>query len=503
MEQILILLPLLIPFVTALLCLLFRKREALQHVITICGSLALLIAAVLIIQQVETHEFLCEQVSGWKSPFGITLTIDMLSALMLGITALIGLLVNLYGIESIDSKRKKFGYFCFYHFLLMGVNGAFIAGDIFNLYVWFEVMLISSFVLLVLGNEKLQLVGGVKYMILNFIGSSFLLTGVGMIYGLAGSLNMADVALFFKSGDYDPLATVAATIFMFSFALKAAMFPIFFWLPASYPFTPIATTAIFSGLLTKVGVYALLRFFSLIFIGDVGFTHTILLAGAGLTMFTGVLAALAQNKIKNILSFHIISQIGYIVMGPALFTPLAIAGSIFYIIHHILVKTNLFLISGVIEKIKGSDDLDNIGGLYRKYPIFSGLFLISAFSLAGLPPLSGFWAKFVLIKAGFEIQEYVIVAVAIVTGILTLFSMSKIWNNAFWKTDPKDSKSKRDPAEGTLFKTQWKMLLPIVLMALCTLVIGLYSWPLMKYATIAAEQLMSPQDYIGHILNTR
>lgn len=499
--QLFILSPILIPFVTAVVCLLFRRHERLQHWISISGSLALLIVAVLILQEVEALQMLVLQVSGWKSPFGITLAIDMLSAMMLGITALTGLLVNVFATEDINRRRKEFGYFTFFHFLLMGVNGAFIAGDIFNLYVWFEVMLISSFVLLVLGNEKLQLIGGVKYMVLNFLGSSFLLVGVGMIYGLTGSLNMADVALYFRQGNYEPMATVAAMMFLFPFALKAAMFPLFFWLPASYPWPPIATTAIFAALLTKVGVYALLRFFTLIFIQDVDYTHTVLLIAAGFTMLAGVFGAVARNSIRQILSFHIISQIGYMVMGLALFTPLAIAGSIFYIIHHILVKTNLFLINGVIEKIKGTSQLNAMGGLYKKYPLFSALFVIAAFSLAGLPPLSGFWAKFILIRAGLETEAYVIVTVSIITGFLTLFSMGKIWNNAFWKDDPVEGRTGHEGSEAQLFKTHWKMLLPIILLALCTLSIGLYSAPLMEYATFAADQLMEPEGYISKVLN--
>lgn len=501
MNENLIILPLLIPFVTAVLCLLFRKNSIGQHIISLSGSLAMLLIGILLLQRVEQHEVLIQQASAWASPFGITIAVDMLSALMIFISAFIGLLVNIYAIEEVNTRRKRFGYFSLFHFLLMGVNGAFLAGDVFNLYVWFEVMLIASFVLLVLGNTRRQLIGGVKYMLLNFISSSFLLTGVGMIYGLAGTLNMADVALYFQENSQDPMITVTAVFFMLPFAIKAAMFPLFFWLPASYPAPTISTTAIFSGLLTKVGVYAMLRFFTLIFVQDVGYTHYILLILSGLTMLSGVLAAVAQNSIRRILSFHIISQIGYMVLGLALFTPLAIAGSVFYIIHHIIVKTNLFLIDGVIEKIKGSSELDGIGGLYRKYPFFSILFMVAAFSLAGLPPLSGFWSKFILIKAGFEIEAYGIVAVAIITGLLTLYSMTKIWNAAFWQNDPVKNRPNEVGSERELFVRHWRMLLPVLLLALSTLFIGLNSEPLMKYSKIAAEQLMNPHVYIEKVLS--
>ncbi|MEX0810752.1 MAG: proton-conducting transporter membrane subunit [Chitinophagales bacterium] len=496
-----LLLPILLPFLTAVLCLFLRKNTRAQHVVSLIGSLSLVAAAVFLIDQTETHEIIVLNIAGWELPYGIALVSDMLAALMVGISAFVGLMANIYSFQNIDERRKEFGFFTFFHFLLMGVNGAFIAGDIFNLYVWFEVMLIASFVLLALGNGKQQLIGSVKYMLLSFIASSFLLIGVAMVYGLTGSLNMADVALYFRENSSDPLITVAAMLFLLPFAIKSAMFPVYFWLPASYPTPPIAVSAIFAGLLTKVGVYTLLRFFTLIFVQDIDYTHTILLVAALLTMLSGVLGAVSMGSMRKILSFHIISQIGYMVLGIALFTPFAIAGTVFYIIHHIIVKTNLFLIAGVVEKIKGSSVLDEIGGLYRHFPLLSLLFLIPAFSLAGLPPLSGFWAKFILIKAGFETEAYFAVAIALITGILTLYSMTKIWNNAFWKKDPGETAVDRVGGEAALFKTYWPMLLPIVIMAAATLFIGFHSAPLMKYAMIAAEQLMNQSLYIEMVLS--
>ena len=495
-----VLLPLLIPFVTALICLFLRKNIRAQNVVSLLGSLALLAAAAFLLTQVEKHDILVIQVASWPVPFGITLVADMLSALMVGISAFVGLMVNIYALQNIQTGHKAFGFYTFFHFLLMGVNGAFIAGDIFNLYVWFEVMLIASFTLLALGNEKEQLIGSVKYMLLSFIASSILLIGVAMIYGLTGSLNMADVALHFRENSDDPLITVAAMLFLLPFAIKSAMFPLYFWLPASYHTPPIAVSAIFAGLLTKVGVYTLLRFFTLIFVHDISYTHGILLVASLLTMVSGVMGAVSSDSMRKILSFHIISQIGYMVLGLALFTPFAIAGAVFYIIHHIIVKTNLFLITGVVEKIKGTSELDKVGGLYKHFPILSLLFLIPALSLAGLPPLSGFWAKFILIKAGLETEAYFAIAIALATGILTLYSMLKIWNNVFWIKDPEERSGESMLSEAALFRQNPALLLPVVVMALCTLFIGFYSTPLMKYALIAANQLMAPSGYIEMVL---
>jgi multicomponent Na+:H+ antiporter subunit D len=288
---------------------------------------------------------------------------------------------------------------------------------------------------------------------------------------------------------------------MVAFGIKAAIFPLFFWLPASYHTPPIAVSAIFAGLLTKVGVYALIRVFTLIFIQDIDFTHTVLLVIAGFTMLTGVLGAASQNEMRKILSFHIISQIGYMIMGLALFSPLAIAGAIFYIIHHIIVKTNLFLVSGVVDKMKGSFDLKKIGGLYKYYPLLGLLFLIPALSLAGIPPLSGFWAKFVIIKAGLEIEQALIVIVALLVGILTLFSMTKIWNEVFWKDDPKGNENKIiDSFSAITLSKKVLMLSPIILLALITIVIGFNAEPFFNFANNAASQLLNPSEYISKVL---
>jgi multicomponent Na+:H+ antiporter subunit D len=378
----------------------------------------------------------------------------------------------------------------------MGICGAFLTGDLFNLFVWFEVMLIASFVLLVLGGERAQLEGGIKYVTLNLISSAIFLAAVGVLYGLVGTLNMADLHVVLEDSPYTGLITTLAILFMVAFGLKAAMFPLFFWLPSSYHTPPAAVSAIFSGLLTKVGVYTLIRVFTLLFTQNVGYTHhTLLLVGAGLTMLTGVLGAAAQNEFRRILSFHIVSQIGYMVMGLALFTPLALAGSVFYITHHIIVKTNLFLVSGVVYHLRSTYQLKKLGGLYRFYPALGILFLIPAFSLAGVPPLSGFWAKFILIRAGLEQGNYLIVATALAVSLLTLFSMAKIWAEAFWKAPPEANSNGENPPLSGLFN----LVLPIAALAAITIIIGLVAEPFFALANAAANQLLHPTEYINAV----
>jgi multicomponent Na+:H+ antiporter subunit D len=393
-----------------------------------------------------------------------------------------------------DEERESFGYYPLFHILLMGICGSFMTGDLFNLFVWFEVMLIASFVLLVIGGRSDQLEGGIKYVTLNLISSAIFLAAVGLIYGLVGTLNMADLAIQLKESDQPGLITTLAMLFLIAFGLKAATFPLFFWLPSSYHTAPVAISAIFAGLLTKVGVYTLIRVFTLLFIQNVGYTHTLLLIISGLTMLTGVLGAASQNEFRRILSFHIVSQIGYMVMGLALYTPLALAGSVFYITHHIIVKTNLFLVSGVARRLRGTYQLKKLGGLYEHYPILSILFLIPAFSLAGIPPLSGFWAKFILIRAGLEVGQYGIVATALVVSLLTVFSMTKIWAEAFWKAEP--DTDAMDPGHNPPLSNFMGLVLPIAALAAITIIIGLFSQPFFELANDAANQLLNPNEYI-------
>jgi multicomponent Na+:H+ antiporter subunit D len=438
------------------------------------------------------------QMGNWPAPFGITLVADLFSAIMLVLTGIIGLAVAIYSLGNIDTRRESFGYYPLYHVLLMGISGAFLTGDMFNLYVWFEVMLIASFVLMALGGERPQMEGALKYVTLNLISSAIFLAAVGVLYGVTGTLNMADLATqlpLIAPG----MANTLAMMFLVAFGIKAAVFPLFFWLPAAYHTPPAAVSAIFAGMLTKVGVYALIRVFTLLFIQDVDYTHLIILVIAAFTMTSGVLGAASQFEFRRVLSFHIISQIGYMIMGLALFSPLALAGAVFYIMHHIIVKANLFLISGAVNRLQGSYQLKKLGGLYRSRVGLAVLFLIPALSLAGLPPLSGFWAKLTIIQAGLEQSQYLIVAVALGVGMLTLYSMIKIWNEAFWKAAPETVVATENPARGT-----WAFYLaPIVVLALFTLTIGLVAEPFFQLAQQTAAQLLDPNQYIQTVLGGR
>jgi len=504
--NLLLALPILIPLATAAAALVAYRSRAAQRGLALAGAASHFGTALVLFARVSAGGIEAVQVGGWPAPFGITLVADLLAAILLLVASGMGLAVAVYSLFTIDRERESFGYHPLYHVLLMGISGAFLTGDLFNLYVWFEVMLMASFVLMALGGERAQIEGAIKYVTLNLLSSALFLAGVGLLYGLAGTLNLADLARKLPQAAEPGLLTALATLFLVAFGIKAAVFPLFFWLPASYHTPPTAVSAIFAGLLTKVGVYALIRVFTLLFAHDPGYTHEIILAVAGLTMVTGVLGAAAQGELRRILAFHIVSQIGYMILGLGLFTKAALAGAVFYIVHHIVVKTNLFLVSGVIHRLLGSFELKDLGGLYRARPLVAALFLIPALSLAGLPPLSGFFAKLALVRAGIEGERWAIVAIALGVSLLTLFSMTKIWAEAFLKP-------LADPIAGSLAANgggvpagprsragAGPLLVPVAALAAVTVAVGVAAGPLYALATRTAEQLLDPSAYVRAVL---
>jgi len=496
----LVILPLIIPLAAAGASLAAWGRRRVQRWLAVLGTGGLLVAAIALLVAVRQEGYLVVEVGGWPAPFGIVLVADVLSAIMVVLTGLIGFAVALYSLSTVEARHEAFGYFPLVQILLLGVCGAFLTGDIFNLYVWFEVMLIASFVLLALGGRRSQIEGALKYVTINLIASVMFLVAAGILYGLTGTLNMADIALRLDALPAPGLQTALAMLFLVAFGIKAAVFPLFFWLPASYHTPPAAVSALFAGLLTKVGVYALLRTFTLVFDNDAEFTHTLILIIAGLTMITGVLGALAQREVRRILSFLIIAGVGYMLMGIGLFSVLAITAAVFYLIHDMVVKTNLFLLGGVIRRITGSYELARSGGLYAGYPALAVLFLVPALSLAGVPPFSGFMAKLGLVQAGLADGQFLIVGVALAVSLVTLLSMGRIWQEAFWKRLPEGTSTDvQAPGRQLLRLSQ----LPIAMLALITVGIGIFGQPVFELAQAAALQLLEPAAYIEAVLGVQ
>lgn len=481
--------PILIPLLFAILSLFAWQRARVQHFLALVGTILLLVSSIALLQTVVAQGFQVLQVGNWPAPFGVSLVVDLFSALLLVVAALIALVITVYARSGIDAPRVQYGFFPLFFFLLMGVNGAFITGDLFNLYVWFEVLLMASFVLIAFGGERPQIEGAIKYVILNLLSSVLFLSAIGLLYNLAGTLNLADLARVLPGVESSGQITVISVLFLIAFGIKSAVFPLFFWLPASYHTAPVTITALFSALLTKVGVYSLIRVFTLLFTQDTTYTHTILLIIAGFTMVTGVLGAAAQTDFRRLLSFHIISQIGYLLMGLGLFTQESLSATIYFMIHIMLAKTALFLVAGIVARLQGSFDLKKLGGLYTNRVGLSIVFLLPALSLAGLPPLSGFFAKLGLIIAGIRQQQGMIVVVALAVSLMTLYSMTKVWNEAFWK-DPKPAKN---TPRGSIPVWMWVSTVALVIVSL---LVGIFAEPILQLTQQAAAQLMNPDMYI-------
>ncbi len=484
--------PIIIPLITMLVGISLRPYHRYVKLTSIIGALCLTIVGIRLVVLANADVVLAVQLGGWEAPYGISVVIDRLSAAMVAITGVIGLAAALYGLVREGNQDVLRNYHIFLHGLLAGVCGAFITADLFNLYVWFEVLLIGSFALITLGGGRRRLSGAVSYVVLNLLATLVFLFSAGLVYSATGTLNMGELGMIFRSGEAPPAATLAVVMMLVSFSIKAALFPVFGWLPASYHVAWIPVSALFAGLLTKVGVYAMIRIVTLVW-PEYGLAHEVLLWVACATMLIGVLGAAAQNEIRRILSFHIVSQVGYMILGLALASPLAIAGAVFYLIHHIVVKANLFFIGGIAARMTGSERLAAMGGLYASAPMLAILFAIPALSLAGIPPLSGFWAKFVLVKASLTDGFWWAAAVALLTGIFTLLSMSKIWNEAFLKAHPRGAAAIKHDVDA-----RWGWWAVSGLAAL-TVLIGLGAGPVMEYAVAAAGQLAEPAAYFDAV----
>lgn len=493
-----VLAPVLIHLLTALLQLIFWRKTVTHRVLSIVGCSIGLIISFFLFHQVFYGEILTLEAGSWKPPFGIVFVADTFSTSLVLLTSIVGLAVSLFSVVGVGRARMLYGYFPIFHFLIMGLIGAFLTGDIFNLYVWFEVVIISSFVLMTLGGRKAQLEGAVKYMSLNILASTFFLTGVGILYGITGTLNMADLANKIPLIENQAIVNMTATFFLIGFGIKSAVFPLYFWLPSSYHTPPSAVAAIFGGLLTKVGLYAMFRVFTLIFNPD-EFLRAVFIGIAIMTILTGVFGSVIKTNIRRLFSYLIICHIGFIVGGLGLYTHIAFMGAIFYLFHDIITKTNLFLISGLIRQLRGTMDMARLGGLYDEYPKISLMIAIVLFSLVGIPPLSGFWPKIYLIRASLIDENWWLIGGIIIGSFVTLFVVAKLWSEVFWKSASGDQiivdSFKAMPIKRQIFFTA-----PILLLTIATLFIGFNAEFIIAVADKIANEMINTNPYVDAVL---
>ena len=487
--------PIVLPLLAAGMSLALYRRPRIQRALGVVVLIASGAASIALLTEVRDGDFISVQAGGWPAPIGITLVVDAFAALMLVIANVMLLAVLVYAIASRSTTDRGLFFHPVYLVLTAGVSASFLTGDLFNLFVAFEMMLMASYVLITLGGGREQVRSGMTYVVISLLASTLLITGIALVYAATGTVNLADLAVRIETLP-DSLRLALGLLLFTAFGIKAAVFPLFFWLPDSYPTAPTPVTAIFAGLLTKVGVYAIVRTQTLLFAPENG-TSSLLLVVAGLTMIVGVLGAIAQDDMKRILSFHIVSQIGYMVMGLGLFTVAGVAGAVFYMVHHIPVKTALFLVTGVVEETTGTAALRRLSGMVAIVPVGAVLFFVAALSLAGIPPLSGFVGKLALVEAGIDAKSYAIVAVSLLTSLLTLFSMTKIWGGVFWgptRVEPDgESAVRMRQSPRTLTAAAGSVVL-------VTLGIALAAGPVYGICEEAARSLLDPSGYVEGVL---
>jgi multicomponent Na+:H+ antiporter subunit D len=484
-------LPILVPLSTAAVLMLAPKRPLLQRWTALAGTVLLLASAILLFRRVEAGGIQVLQIGGWPAPFGITLVADLVAAMLVLAVGVVGVAVAAAAFAGVDPRRETFGYHPLIQILLMGVSGAFLTGDLFNLYVWFEVMLVASFVLMALHRTSAQVEAAFKYVAMNLVASSIFLTALGLLYGAAGTLNMADLARVWPTIRAPGLDIVLAVLFVIAFSIKAGLFPLFFWLPASYHAPPAVIGAVFAGLLTKVGVYALLRVFTLLFQDAPPALFTLLLVMSAATMVIGLVAAANERDFRRVLSFNLVGHIGYTTASLSLLTPAALAGAIFYLLHHIVVIANLFLVSGVLLRLRRTTDISRLGGLYRDQPMFTALAMVPIFSLAGVPPLSGFLGKLAILEGTFDAGAYWVGGLVLAVGLLTLLSMARTWSDAFWRPAV-DARDLAAPGSA--------LLVAIGGLSGLTVAMTLGAEPLFDISVRSAAQLLQRDEYVRAVL---
>lgn len=473
--------PVLVPLVTALLAALAARHARLQGAISTVGIVLFLGVALALLQRAGTDLPATVVFGAWPAPYGIEFHIDRLSAAMVLIAALSGAVCLLFLTSDADTGPRSPLLLPLLHGMLAGVSGAFCTADLFNLYVWFEVILVCALGLFALGGRPDQLDATFKYLTLNMFGTMLLLLAIAFIYAATGHLNYNALAHAWPLLPAQQTTLLIAALSI-AFLAKAGAFPLFAWLPASYHTLPAPVVALFAALLTKVGVYAVLRMLGDVFAPAPPWLHSAIGWIAAATMLAGVLGAAYHWDMRRILAFHSLSQVGYMLLGISLGSLAGQTATLFYIVHHSLVKASLFLIVAIVFRLTGSYDLRQIGGLYAARPGLSMLFLAMALSLVGIPPLSGFWAKLLVLRETIAGGHWSWTAIALAVSLLTLYSMMKIWLEAFWKPHPTPG-----------FRAPAARLMPAFaasgVLAALALAVGLHPQALLAYAQAAAATL--------------
>jgi multicomponent Na+:H+ antiporter subunit D len=482
--------PVILPLIAGLLSILFRSKLQLQRIISITVLLLVTGISVLIISQINEYGIQTLQLGGWQAPYGIGLVGDMFAMLLVLTSCIVAICCLLFSFKTIGQDLEKHYFYSLFLFLITGVNGSFLTGDLFNLYVFFEVLLLSSYVLVSLGGKKIQLRETMKYVIINVLSSAFFLVGIAFLYSITGTLNLAHISVRIAEAGQDGFITTVALLFVFVFGIKAGLF-LFYWLPGSYRVPPTAITALFAALLTKVGIYAIIRMFTLVFYHEPEVTHVIIGILAALTMILGGIGAIGYWDISRILTYNVIIGSGFILAGLATYTSFGLLGSVYYLIHDMIAKALIFLIGGVVISLTGTRNIKEMSGLIRNHPYLGWMFFIAALSLIGIPPLSGFIGKVFITRGSFEAGHYWLGAIGLFTSLMILYSLMKIFMNAFWGETILSEEEEKGSTRG--------VVLPLVILSALTILLGIGPEWIHSFVEVAVEGLMDPSDYIDAV----
>ncbi len=483
-------LPIIIPLFAAIVLAFTTKKVKISRVLAKAFAVINLIIVIYITYEVFTNGSIILETGSWKAPYGIIFVADIFSIVVVLTSSILSTAIIFFATRTVPEKKEIHYFYAMVFFLISGVSGAFLTGDLFNLFVFFEVLLMASYGLITLGGDKEQLRESLKYVLINLFSSIVFVTTVAFLYSVVGTVNMAQIAERVHEVEQQGILTVIGIVLFFVFATKAALFPLYYWMPKSYVVPNPVVSALFGALLTKVGIYSIIRVFTLIFIFETELTHTLFLWIAGLSMIFGVIGALSTNDIKMIVAYNVIPSIGFILYGLAIFNQDALSGSIYYLIHDMIIKAALFLIVGVIVYVAGTSDLRKMGGLIHNYPLLGWILFISAFVLAGIPPLSGFIGKILLIKGSFANDEIVIVVIALLSSLLILYSIMKIFIQGFWG----------DKQENLSKKSIKGFLSPIIFLLCISIFLGVGAEWVYPNVELISEYLLDPEIYINSVL---
>lgn len=503
--------PLLVSLVTAVGTLGLGWNRRLQVTGSLLGITGYMFAVIMLFSRVRQGGPIAYQLSGWPAPFGITLVADALSVLMLVLAAVISIGALLFTVIVLDEIQTQATYHPLFHFMLLGITGSFLTGDLFNLFVWFEVMLMASYILVVFFSGPEHTRATFIYVVLNLIGSAVMLLAIGGIYATVGTLNMADLAVRLASpGQYDvavaPVLGLSAILFSI-FGLKAGMVPFHFWVQPVYRAAPTPIAAMLAGVVKKVGIYAILRLYFMVFgaltipagldfVGGqsvLSFYGPIILVGAVASILFGGLMAIDGDDIEELLAYSSIGQIGFILLplSVAATVPsirrLAIAASILYVLHHGVTKALLFLTSGAIDDAVGTTEFASLGGLSERTPGIAAAFSVGGLALIGVPPLFGFFGKLFVFETLVRAKTIPALTAALLGAILTITYITRAWNRGFWG-EPSEIVGRP--------KSDRKQLVVIGGLALLVVLLGLGFDPVIDAVTAAADAALDREAYI-------